>query len=203
MQWNYPSFPPPPPPKKAKVVSSVGKVMASIFWDAKGILFIDYLQKGQTWMGNTMPTCWGSWERQSSQNSLENWWRESCFMRTMLLHSSLWLLCGTVAWTGWSPSIFSWFGIIWLLSVPQHEKHLAGKQYQINDEVISVTVVEDFFEAFSSCCGSVDKTTDSQSWGPGSYLLAAAVVPLGKALYPHCLVPRKGLEAAGPLFACL
>ena len=27
----------------------------------------------------------------------------------------------------------------------------------------------------------------------GSYLLAAAVVPLGKAHYLHCLVPRKGL----------
>ena len=32
---------------------------------------------------------------------------------------------------------------------------------------------------------------------PGSNLLAAAVVPLGKALYPHCLVPRKGLKAVG------
>ena len=38
---------------------------------------------------------------------------------------------------------------------------------------------------------------------PGSNLLAAAVVPLGKALYPHRLVPRKGLKAAGPLVACL
>ena len=38
---------------------------------------------------------------------------------------------------------------------------------------------------------------------PGSNLLAAAVVPLGKALYPHCLVPRKGLKAIGPLVACL
>ena len=37
---------------------------------------------------------------------------------------------------------------------------------------------------------------------PGSNLLAATVVPLGKALYPHCLVPRKGLRAIGPwLFA--
>ena len=27
-------------------------------------------------------------------------------------------------WTGWSPSIFSWFGTIWLFSVPQHEKPL-------------------------------------------------------------------------------
>ena len=38
---------------------------------------------------------------------------------------------------------------------------------------------------------------------PGSNLLAVAVVPLGKALYPHCLVPRKGLKAVGPPVACL
>ena len=37
---------------------------------------------------------------------------------------------------------------------------------------------------------------------PCSKLLAAAVVPLGKALYPHCLVPRKGFNATGPLVAC-
>lgn len=35
-------------PKKAKAVLSAGKVMASVFWDAKGILFIDYLEKGKT-----------------------------------------------------------------------------------------------------------------------------------------------------------
>ena len=38
---------------------------------------------------------------------------------------------------------------------------------------------------------------------PGSNLLAAAVVLLGKALYPHCPVPRKRLKAVGPLAACL
>ena len=38
---------------------------------------------------------------------------------------------------------------------------------------------------------------------PGSNLLAVVVVSLGKALYPHCLVHRKGLEAVGPLVACL
>jgi histone-lysine N-methyltransferase SETMAR len=37
-----------PAPKKAKTVLSAGKVMALVFWDAKGILFIDYLQKGKT-----------------------------------------------------------------------------------------------------------------------------------------------------------
>ena len=33
---------------------------------------------------------------------------------------------------------------------------------------------------------------------PGLNLLAAAVVPLDKALYPHCLVPWKRLKAVGP-----
>ena len=35
-------------PQKAKTVSSAGKVMASVFWNAHGIIFIDYLQKGKT-----------------------------------------------------------------------------------------------------------------------------------------------------------
>ena len=44
-QWKHPGS---PPPKKAKTVPSAGKVMASVFWDADGILLTDYLQKGQT-----------------------------------------------------------------------------------------------------------------------------------------------------------
>lgn len=35
-------------PKKAKTVPSAGKVMASVFWDARGIIFIDYLPRGKT-----------------------------------------------------------------------------------------------------------------------------------------------------------
>ena len=35
-------------PKKAKTVRSAGKVMASVFWDEIGIIFIDYLQKEKT-----------------------------------------------------------------------------------------------------------------------------------------------------------
>ena len=45
MQWKHSTS---PAPKKAKVVSSAGKVMASVFWDARGIVFIDYLEKGKT-----------------------------------------------------------------------------------------------------------------------------------------------------------
>jgi hypothetical protein len=37
-----------PNPKREKNQRSAGKVMASVFWDARGIIFIDYLEKGQT-----------------------------------------------------------------------------------------------------------------------------------------------------------
>ncbi|XP_017794503.1 PREDICTED: uncharacterized protein LOC108576094 [Habropoda laboriosa] len=40
-----------PPPKKAKSILSAGKVMASIFWDAKGILLVNYLPRGRTITG--------------------------------------------------------------------------------------------------------------------------------------------------------
>jgi histone-lysine N-methyltransferase SETMAR len=38
-------------PKKARSVPSAGKVMASVFWNAEGILFINYLEKGRTITG--------------------------------------------------------------------------------------------------------------------------------------------------------
>jgi histone-lysine N-methyltransferase SETMAR len=38
-------------PKKTRLVPSAGKVMASVFWDAEGILFIDYLENGKTITG--------------------------------------------------------------------------------------------------------------------------------------------------------
>ena len=31
-----------------KVQQSAGKVMASVFWDVRGVIFIDYLEKGNT-----------------------------------------------------------------------------------------------------------------------------------------------------------
>ena len=38
-------------PKKAKSIASAGMVMASVFCDAKGILLIDYLEKGRAITG--------------------------------------------------------------------------------------------------------------------------------------------------------
>jgi hypothetical protein len=38
-------------PKKAKWIASARKVTASVFWDAEGILSIDYLEKGRAITG--------------------------------------------------------------------------------------------------------------------------------------------------------
>ncbi|KAM3914022.1 histone-lysine N-methyltransferase SETMAR-like [Leptodactylus fuscus] len=38
--------------KKFKVSSSAGKVMVSVFWDAEGIIMVDYLEKGATITGS-------------------------------------------------------------------------------------------------------------------------------------------------------
>lgn len=47
-QWVEPSG---SAPKRPKTQQSAGKVMASVFWDAQGIIFIDYLEKGKTITG--------------------------------------------------------------------------------------------------------------------------------------------------------
>jgi histone-lysine N-methyltransferase SETMAR len=45
MEWKHKGS---PPPRKFRVCASAGKVMASIFWDAEGILLVDYLDHGAT-----------------------------------------------------------------------------------------------------------------------------------------------------------
>ena len=45
MQWCYPES---PKPKRAKTTFSAGKVMATIFWDSKGVLYVDFLTERRT-----------------------------------------------------------------------------------------------------------------------------------------------------------
>jgi len=45
MQWHHPGS---PKPKKAKTTFSAGKVMATIFWDSKGVLYVDFLTECRT-----------------------------------------------------------------------------------------------------------------------------------------------------------
>lgn len=45
MQWHKKGA---EPPKKFKVTPSAGKLMATVFWDSKGILMIEYTEKGHS-----------------------------------------------------------------------------------------------------------------------------------------------------------
>jgi histone-lysine N-methyltransferase SETMAR len=49
MAWKHSTS---PPPKKFRVAASAGKVMASVFWDAEGVVLVDYLERGASITGN-------------------------------------------------------------------------------------------------------------------------------------------------------
>jgi len=57
-QWTSPGE---PAPKKAETVPSAGKVMATVFCDSQGVIYIDYLEKGETVTGlyyaDSPPNC--------------------------------------------------------------------------------------------------------------------------------------------------
>ena len=46
IQWVGPGS---PRPKKFKTQPSAGKVMATVFWDAKGVIMLDFLPKTTNW----------------------------------------------------------------------------------------------------------------------------------------------------------
>jgi histone-lysine N-methyltransferase SETMAR len=45
MEWKHLGS---PRSKKFKMVKSAGKVMATVFWDGKGVLLVDFMEKGTT-----------------------------------------------------------------------------------------------------------------------------------------------------------
>ena len=145
MQWKHSTS---PAPKKAKVVSFAGKVMASVFWNAKGIVFIDYLQKGKT----INREYYAKLLRELRQAIKSK--RPGKLTKGVLLHQdnapahkSL-VAMSTVHDCGFelidhppyspdlAPSDYFLF--------PNLKKHLAGKRYESDDAIIST--VEDFFE---------------------------------------------------------
>ena len=89
--WKHASS---PPPKKFRVVASAGKVMATVFWDADGIVLIDYLEHAVL---SQEPTTliWLEkfglhWKRRDEESCIT----ECCFSRTVHLlthHLKHWL----------------------------------------------------------------------------------------------------------------
>ena len=39
------------PPKRVRTTASAGKMMATVFWDQRGIILVDYLESGKTITG--------------------------------------------------------------------------------------------------------------------------------------------------------
>jgi len=126
-------------PKKAKAVKSAGKVMATVFWDARGIIFIDYLEKGRTINSEYYCTLL---DRLSEEIRLK---RPHLAKKKVLFH--LFLSHNASSHTSVmtqqklndlqstiqsrSPSDYFLF--------PNLKKFLAGKHFTSNEEVIAVT----------------------------------------------------------------
>ena len=137
-----------PAPKKAKVVSSAGKVMASVFWDAKGIVFIDYLQKDKTINGEYYAKLLREL-RQAIKSKQPGKLTKGVLLHqdNAPAHKSLVAMsavhdCGfeLIDHPPYSPDLAS--SDYFLFS--NLKKHLAGKRYESDDDVISA--VENFFE---------------------------------------------------------
>jgi histone-lysine N-methyltransferase SETMAR len=72
-------------PKKTRSVPSAGKVMTSVFWDAEGILFIDYLEKFKTITGEYYSNLLTRLDEKIREKSPGLQKKKSSFIRTMHL----------------------------------------------------------------------------------------------------------------------
>lgn len=145
MQWLHKGS---PPPKKAKTQASAGKLMATIFWDNEGILWIEYMQKGSTINADVY--------KETIQNvkvAIRQKRPSNVAQKTLLLHDNCRVHkahkvreeinnCGFVELRhppyspDLAPSDFYLF--------PKLKKHLRGRQFS-SDEELKETISE-FFE---------------------------------------------------------
>lgn len=139
-QWKHMGS---PPPKKARVVQSANKVMASIFWDADGILLIDFLERGHTVTGEY----YSNLLRQLRAAIIEK--RRGKLTRGVLFHQDnapvhkSTIAMATIREQGFellqhppyspdlAPSDYYLFSYL--------KKHLAGKRFYTDNEVIEAT----------------------------------------------------------------
>jgi hypothetical protein len=67
-------------------------VLASVFWDKDGILFVDYLEKGATIITKYYIALLDKLKQQSVSKHEASFGKESCFFKTRLLLTR-WPLC--------------------------------------------------------------------------------------------------------------
>lgn len=136
MQWKRKGS---PPPLKAKTTPSAGKVMATVFWDFKGILHVDFLHTQKTinaqYYSNLLTQDVKTairGKRRKSQSSVS-------FLQDNARPHTAALTCGTLENLKWNvlphpayspdlaPSDFHLFGPL--------KEFLGGKKFQTNDAV--------------------------------------------------------------------
>jgi len=70
--------------------STVGsKVMATIFWDCKGVLLVDYYHRRQQWLDHTTAKCWQICVMQWRRSGGECWPEVRCCCTIMLWRTCL------------------------------------------------------------------------------------------------------------------
>lgn len=130
-------------PKKAKTTISAGKVMATVIWDADGIILIDYLEKGRTITGqyycallDKFDAAWKKKRTHPYRNKLlfhhDNAPAHSCLLTTQKLIELRYELLHHPPYSpDLAPCDFFLF--------PNLKKWLGGKRFTSNEEVIAET----------------------------------------------------------------
>jgi Transposase. len=70
--------------KKANTVLSAGKVLATVFWDSQGVIFINYLEKGKAVTGLYYAKLLGRFDAELQKKD-PIWQRKKC-SSTMTMH---------------------------------------------------------------------------------------------------------------------
>ena len=114
-------------PKRPKIQTSEGKVLASIFWDAQGIVFINYLEKGRTTNSEYYIALSVGLKVEIATNE-----KESALSQRQCTMSQVDCNDGESTWTSlWiasTPTLFSRSGPQWLLAVCRPQMKALGKE---------------------------------------------------------------------------
>ena len=174
MQWVHKGS---PPPKKAKTQFSGKKLMATVFWDAKGVLLIEYMPRGSTIngeaYGNTI---------KNLKTALEEKRPHSYPQKNLLLHDNC-----RVHKANKVQQIINDCGFIELRHPPYSpdlapsdfflfknlKKHLRGKRFASDEELEEA--VEEYFaglpkQFFSEGMGQLEKRWNKCISVEGSYV---------------------------------
>ena len=112
-------------PTWPKMQTSVGKVLASVFWDVQGILFIDYLEKGRTLNSKYHIALLVCLKEENAKK------RPQMKKKKVLFHQdnrndskTTWI----ILWIASTPTLFSRFCPQWLLAVCRPQKNAPEKE---------------------------------------------------------------------------